>query len=1066
MSFDFDSFAKGDDDGFGDSVQDSVIPVNDAEKKETDSNKQTTVDEATEANATIDVKVEPIQTTKDPAKGEQTYEEQTSPTILITQMDEDAPKGMKTEVEMQNFAEIPDRDPGMLGKPKSEKKYNYNNSFTSYLNPNQQIFRHDRYEGTVNLKSRDVRREFKSFTNLFASENADGELGMEESKPEGEFEGTKFGTWDGVFASCLLCIFGVIMFLRLPKVIGYAGIGLGCGVIILSAVVVTLTTLSMSAIATSGQVKEGGAYYLISRSLGPEVGGAIGILFSIGMSISVSLYVIGFVEVVSEIMGNDRVKGTGMLTGSYMNDLRVLGYILIVICLIMVLIGIGWIIKVQLILLALLVVCIITFFIGNFTIVSTEHGIGGLETWGTNFVKNLGPSFEGPHCTNNKNVQSNFFGILAEFFPAVTGIMAGANISGDLANPSENIPKGTLWAIGISITVYVIMAIFIGLAAEKEVILGMPAGGSMRADGCPLNKDGKVLASEFGLLVDLNIMSKMAAHSAFIQAGVFAACFTSALSSLVGAPRVLQKFADDNLISCCSFFAKTDSTGNPIRGYFLSFFIACGCIAIGALDQISVLITMFFMMTYGLINWSVFILELYRSPGWRPSFKMYNWFTALLGAILCIALMFIIDWMYAIAANVIGGVIYMYISYADLDINWGTGMQSRLYYNALTSMLRLRKDGEHIKTFRPNFLIHTGAPDERPHLLYFGQTLGHSGSLIVYCNVSIGDYRQNINLYRQSHHGGYVQSGVTKGRSGEPLPTKPKVKGFFNSVIADTFQQGNQMALQLCGLGALKPNTMMMGFKEGWFGKKKEFSQKDEKSSEKPGPTTAAYVDMVIDSFKMGMAVMICRNLQRTIDWTRKSIFAKDDVIDLENGRHTIDIWWLMDDGGFSVLVPHMMANNDFWKAKDCHIRLMIPCSLLDVAEVKKLSDTFKDKLHLNIDVQPLSFDEDDDMDRPMGHTVMEHMNEVSDMNGHKRKDVTQRWMRIAEMMKQHSSEAKIIFVTLPFPRADEDPNEYMSRLEVISKIEKKRKETGQQYVPVVMLRGAPGETYLTYYLE
>ena len=197
---------------------------------------------------------------------------------------------------------------------------------------------------------------------------------------EQSVEEAKFGTWDGVWVSCMLNIFGVIMYLRLGWVVGNAGIIGAVAIILLSGCVTLLTTLSMSAIATNGQVKGGGAYYLISRSVGPAIGGSIGILFTVGLCIAVSLYVIGFCDSILEVMGTQGNVGGVMysvipgfsemagnsITGCYVNDIRLLGVILCTILIIMAVIGIGWVIKLQLFLIALIFATILSFLLGTF----------------------------------------------------------------------------------------------------------------------------------------------------------------------------------------------------------------------------------------------------------------------------------------------------------------------------------------------------------------------------------------------------------------------------------------------------------------------------------------------------------------------------------------------------------------------------------------------------------------------------------------------------------------------------------------------------------------------------
>jgi len=950
---------------------------------------------------------------------------ETSGTIIsVTSMD---------NVEMMPMNQEEDPKRHVSDKNLSVNKTSATSSFyNSWTNPDNSLFRHDRYEATINMKKRNVVSEFESLDRLLSQKGEEQAklqrmetkiamgMDMEEAAKE-EPEKPKIGTWDGVFASCILNIFGVIMFLRLPWVVGQVGIWMGCGIILLSGVVVTLTTLSMSAICTSGRVFEGGAYYLISRSLGPEIGAAVGILFSIGLSVAVSMYVIGFCETLVDNLG-------AVITGNDLNDIRIWGFILVTICLGMVLFGIGWIIKLQLGLLAFLIIVILSFFVGCFT---EEDAAKGVVKFGdglsSNFGENSGPADGG----------EDFFIVFGVFFPAVTGIMAGANISGDLENPAENIPKGTLYAVGISIATYLIMAIFIGIVGDRT-----PPGNS----------------GDDGLIDNFLIMANMSVFGPLIYGGVYAATFTSALASLVGAPRVLYKVASDNILPI-SYFAKLDGGGNPVRGYFVAYGIACCCIAIGELNAIAPLITQFFMITYALINYSCFMLEIYKSPGWRPSFIYFNKWTAILGAIMCVVIMFLTDYISALVACSIAIGIYKYVQHADIDINWGTAMQSRSHVNALTALLKLRKDKSHIKNFRPNILVHVGAPDDRKHLLYFGQTLREFQSMVVYCNISIGDYRQNINEYRASHQDGYIQSGVTMGRNGQPLPETPKVKGLFNSVLASDFRTGNHMALQLCGLGALKANTMMMGYKEEWYNSDRK------QKSDKPSPSNDEYVGMISDTLAMGMGVMICRHMEN-INWQEPTMYPKPNSVDVERGIETIDVWWLMDDGGLSILIPHMMSQHKFWRYHGTHIRMLIPCTLADIPNVKKLADTFTKDLHLDIHVEPVDIGEGENMESPMGQTVRIEMNKIHDVKNHSRKKVTERWMRIAEMVREYSRNAHMCFITLPNPDDKVSAEEYMSRIELVSNIPRTMVRANPDYVPTVLIRGAAKELYLTYYLE
>jgi len=233
-------------------------------------------------------------------------------------------------------------------------------TFMSFADPEQMLWGGSYYEKKQLNPNLNEQGRFESLQ--FRSENPlvdDTHIfDMKEERKAMKDEGSKFGTWDGVFASCLLNIFGVIMFLRLPWVVGQAGILCTLVIIGLSGIVVLLTSMSMAAIVTNGKIEEGGAYFMISRTLGPGIGGAIGVLFSIGLAVAVSMYVIGFCET---------MIGMGLsITGDVLNDIRISGIIILTICLVCVMIGIGWVVKLQLFLLFLLLGAIASFFIGSF----------------------------------------------------------------------------------------------------------------------------------------------------------------------------------------------------------------------------------------------------------------------------------------------------------------------------------------------------------------------------------------------------------------------------------------------------------------------------------------------------------------------------------------------------------------------------------------------------------------------------------------------------------------------------------------------------------------------------
>lgn len=437
---------------------------------------------------------------------------------------------------------------------------------------------------------------------------------------------TKFGWIKGVLVRCLLNIWGVMLFLRLSWVVGQAGIALATVVVLLSAVVTIITTLSMSAICTNGEVKGGGAYYLISRSLGPEFGGAIGIVFSVANAVAIAMYVVGFAETVRDLL-----KANNALLIDEVNDIRVIGVITITFLLGIAIIGMEWEARAQLILLAILLVSMSVFLIGTFfppTLDTFSKGYTGYsaETFRENFL----PAFKG----------EEFFSVFSIFFPAATGILAGANISGDLKDAQDAIPKGTLLAIILSSAVYILSAWILGAClvrdasgaifyavnstldsvgqnvnltsivdnGQKDTIIAMQ---TMR--NCTLAEDG---ICKYGLINDFQVMERISAFGPLVTAGIFSATLSSALASLVSAPKVFQAVCKDKIFPGIHGLAKGHGKGdNPRRLYLLAYLIGVAFICIGELNAIAPVISNFFLMSYALINYSCFDASLANSPG-------------------------------------------------------------------------------------------------------------------------------------------------------------------------------------------------------------------------------------------------------------------------------------------------------------------------------------------------------------------------------------------------------------------------------------------------------------------
>eukprot|EP01084_Bolivina_argentea_P029632 55023_1 len=599
----------------------------------------------------------------------------------------------------------------------------------------------------------------------------------------------KFGPWDGVMTGALLNIWGVILFLRFGWIIGQAGIIQTIIIILLSTIVTTLTTISMSAICTNGTVRAGGAYYIISRTIGPEFGGSVGMILSMASMIAVSLYLLGFAQ---SLAINLESQAGFHIFNDQINDMRLWSTVFLIIVLMLAIVGLKYVIKMQISLLAFICFAIFTLILGSFYRTKyDENGnqvLFGYKGWTNgNFIENLTPNYTDDW---------NFWGILAIFFPAVTGIMAGANISGDLRNPSLDIPKGTLSAILVSSAVYSILALIVGAVATQSE-----------------------------LVENILVMADICVYEYIVLIGIYAATLSSAIASLVGAPRILMAIANDNIIRVpgLSFFAKVDKYGNPIRGYFLAATIAFGFNCVGELNLIAPLISQFFIIVYLLINFSCFIMEISRCPGWRPGFKYFNRYSSLLGSILCLSVMFLLDHWYATGTLALAFALYLYITWTDPVCSWGGSFYSytvyKVYRNLLGLALNDNKQESNI-VWRPSFCLITFG-DKDNAMVDFVETLRKDHSLLFCIKILIGDFRNNLNKENNIRIYNKINNEIRQRSISGYLPIKPykqrrtklvskRVLGFSSVVATQSYRNGLQSTLQLCGLGVLRPNTLIL----------------------------------------------------------------------------------------------------------------------------------------------------------------------------------------------------------------------------------------------------------------
>jgi amino acid transporter len=492
------------------------------------------------------------------------------------------------------------------------------------------------------------------------SENTDEpkEKNLQEKVEEqkGQVPGKKlFGTVEGVFIPTLLTILGVIMYLREGWVIGNAGL-LGAWLIILIAFGITLSTaLSLSSITTNIRIGAGGAFSIISQSLGLEVGGSIGIPLYISQSLAVAMYIFGF--------------RAGWLWMFPDHSPIVVDFAAFALLFIIAYISASLAFRIQYVILAIIISSLVS--------ILWAASSGSMQepiTWWGSFSGSPESGFAG----------IGFWGVFAVFFPAATGIMAGANMSGELKNPRKSIPVGTLAAIVLSLVIYLLIAYWLARSASTDELLN-----------------------------NYTIMAEKAAWAQLIVAGLLGATFSSALSSIVGAPRILQALAKHQILPASDWFGKSSGSGEPRNAMIFTGAIVFLALLLRDLNAIAPLITMFFLITYAMINIVVLIEQNLKLISFRPLFKI-PMLVSIIGAIGCVFVMVIVNPTFTILAFMVVLVIHAYLLKKHLKAPFGdvrSGLFVAVAEWAAKQSNRIAPSNE--RTWKANLLI----PVRNPNIL-------------------------------------------------------------------------------------------------------------------------------------------------------------------------------------------------------------------------------------------------------------------------------------------------------------------------------------------------------------
>uniref|UniRef100_A0A9J7X176 Solute carrier family 12 member 5a n=1 Tax=Cyprinus carpio carpio TaxID=630221 RepID=A0A9J7X176_CYPCA len=820
-----------------------------------------------------------------------------------------------------------------------------------------------------------------NYSNLPQGSKEHEEAENNEGSRKKPVQAPRMGTLMGVYLPCLQNILGVILFLRMTWMVGIGGVIEAFIIVLMCCSTTMLTAISMSAIATNGVVPAGGSYYMISRSLGPEFGGAVGICFYLGTTFAGAMYILGCIEILlvyivpqAAVFKMEGLEGAEA-EAAMLNNMRVYGTLVLSFMAIVVFVGVKYVNKLALLFLACVICSILAVYagviktafeppvfpvcvLGNRTLVwkgfdvcakviERENGTVTTKLWrifcdseflnatcdsyfaNNNiteiqgipgvmsgilrenlfgnymdkgaFIEKLGlPSVDEPDSmpTNTNryvlaDITSFFTMLVGIYFPSVTGIMAGSNRSGDLQDAQKSIPIGTILAITTTSIIYMSSVLLFGSCIE-----------------------GTVLRDKFGEAVRGNLVIGTLAWPSpwVIVIGSFFSTCGAGLQSLTGAPRLLQAIARDGIVPFLRVFGHGKANGEPTWALLLT---ACICeigILIASLDNVAPILSMFFLMCYMFVNLACAVQTLLRTPNWRPRFKFYHWTLSFLGMSLCLSLMFICSWYYAIIAMAIAGCIYKYIEFRGAEKEWGDGIRGLSLSAARFALMRLEEGPPHTKNWRPQILVLVSMDSElnveQPRLLSLTNQLKAGKGLTIVGTALEGTYLENHPQAQQAE------------QSLRKLMEAEKVKGFCQVVISSNMRDATSHLVQAGGLGGLQHNTVLACWPRNW--KQAEDHQ-----------SWRNFIELVRETTAASKALLVPKNI---------SAFPSNGERFTEGH---IDVWWIVHDGGMLMLLPFLLRQHKVWRK--CKMRIFTVAQMDDNSiQMKKDLTTFL--YHLRID--------------------------------------------------------------------------------------------------------------------
>ena len=567
-----------------------------------------------------------------------------------------------------------------------------------------------------------------------------------------------------VFMTAISTILGAILFLRFGYSVAHVGLLLTLMIVVLGHMVTIPTAMAVAEIATNQKVEGGGAYYIISRSFGLNIGGAIGIALFLSQAISVAFYIIAF-TVSTEGLRAYLVEQYDIV---YIKDEWVNFGLMGLLTLLMLTKGANVGVKALYVVVAALVGSLVCFFLG-------EPTSGAPET--IDWSRTIPEKFTYFHERLGERIEINregFFTVFTIIFPAFTGIAAGLGLSGDLKDPKKSIPRGTLWATVVGILVYIAVAFKLYYSADIDDLAG-----------------------------DELWMQNIAIWGPAIPIGLACAAISSALGSIMIAPRTLQALGSDHILPgpMSTWTAKGKArTNEPFNASIITCAIGFVFVAMGDINAVAEIISMFFMLTYGAICMVSFFEHFAADPSYRPTFRSH-WIVSLFGGVLCFYLMFKMNLVYAVGAIVLMVLIYIWISSVNKEKSSVANLFKGVIFQISRSMqlfLQRREVKDDDDNWRPFIICISSESFKRRSGFDMVRWIAHKYGFGTYMH-----YVEGFMTHETKSHAEKMRKRLLK------LSEGVKSRVYLDTIISPSYTSAIAQSIQLPGISG-KGNNMIL----------------------------------------------------------------------------------------------------------------------------------------------------------------------------------------------------------------------------------------------------------------